>query len=61
MGLIVKEPDGDHVITPFGSLLLRQITGLEFISKHRYYFSSHALGRIPPSTSAASASSKASS
>jgi predicted transcriptional regulator len=47
VGLTVKDPDGLHALTPYGMLALRQLTGLEFVSRHGNYFSTHALEGLP--------------
>jgi predicted transcriptional regulator len=46
--LVLKDPDGRYNITPYGRLVLKQLSGLEFISHHGDYFSSHTLESLPP-------------
>ena len=48
VGLTEKDVDGLHRLTPYGELALKQLKGLEFISQHSDYFTSHTLARIPP-------------
>lgn len=48
VGLTEKDVDGLHHLTPYGELALKQLKGLEFISQHSDYFTSHTLARIPP-------------
>jgi len=45
--LAAKNPNGQYYISPFGNLLLSQLTGTKFIVKNRQYFTSHILDRIP--------------
>lgn len=45
--LTTKDPDGLNRLTLFGRLTLRQLSGLEFVSRHREYFSSHTLAGLP--------------
>jgi predicted transcriptional regulator len=47
MGLTMKEPDGLHRLTPYGRLVLRLLPGLEFVSRHREYFTTHTLSGLP--------------
>ena len=46
--LIRKDADGLHHLTVYGWLILRQLQGVGFTSKHRNYFTSHTLDRLPP-------------
>lgn len=46
--LVEKDADGLHHPTPYGKLVIKQLTGLEFVSRHNEYFSSHTLGGLPP-------------
>lgn len=48
IGLTLKDPDGNHHITPYGRLVLAQLAGLEFATKNRDYFSTHLHERLPP-------------
>jgi predicted transcriptional regulator len=47
VGVASKEADGHYRIKPFGRLFLSLLQGEEFISKHREYFNSHSLARLP--------------
>jgi len=47
VGLTVKDPEGFYRITTFGSLALRQMSGIEFTSLHRDYFREHSLDDLP--------------
>lgn len=47
VGLAYRDPDGLYHISNFGKVLLKQLTGLEFISKYTDYFNSHSLMDIP--------------
>ena len=42
-----KDAEGLHHITAYGRLVVRQLQGLGFTSRHRGYFASHVLDRIP--------------
>ncbi len=46
-GLTTRRTDGLLELTPYGELVLRQLNAVEFTSKHREYFSSHALNGLP--------------
>jgi predicted transcriptional regulator len=46
VGLIKKDVDGLH-LDFFGELILKQLEGLKFSSKHQSYFASHSLSEIP--------------
>jgi predicted transcriptional regulator len=45
--LVEKRSDTTYGITEFGKLVLHQSLNLEFISKHREYFMSHDVWRLP--------------
>lgn len=45
--LVEKGADGLHCLTPYGELILRQLPGLEFTSRHRDYFREHTLTNLP--------------
>jgi DNA-binding transcriptional ArsR family regulator len=47
MGLTMKEPEGLHHLTPYGRLILKLLPGLEFVSRHREYFTTHTLAGLP--------------
>ena len=46
-GLVGKNFDGHHSLTPFGSLALVNNSAHEFTSRHREYFMKHDLSVIP--------------
>ena len=48
MQLVEKNQDGLYIITSYGELILQLTPGLEFITKHRSYFNTHTLSKIPP-------------
>ena len=47
VGLTVKDVNGFHHVSPLGKLVLKQLPGLEFVSKHTDYFTTHSLDRLP--------------
>lgn len=46
--LVRRQPDGTYAITEYGKLVLQLTSSLEFVSRHRDYFSTHDIMRIPP-------------
>ncbi|UCD45434.1 MAG: DUF1724 domain-containing protein, partial [Candidatus Bathyarchaeota archaeon] len=46
-GLISKNAEGNYRLTPYGSMIWRLHPGHEFITKHRDYFISHTLSKLP--------------
>jgi predicted transcriptional regulator len=46
-GLIAKNVTGRYNVTSYGKLVMKQLPGLEFISKHRDYFNSHSVTHLP--------------
>ena len=48
-GLTLKDPEGLHHLTPYGTLVLRQLGSTGFVSQHRDYFINHTLGSFPNS------------
>ena len=46
-GLTTRRSDGLLELTPFGGLLLRQLSTLRFTSKHRDYFTEHVMDALP--------------
>jgi predicted transcriptional regulator len=46
-GLTTRRSDGLLELTPFGGLLLRQLSTLRFTSKHRDYFTEHVMDGLP--------------
>lgn len=47
VGLTRRDSDGLYHINNFGTVLLAQLKGVEFITRHRDYFTSHSLTGIP--------------
>jgi predicted transcriptional regulator len=45
--LISKNGDGKYILTPFGDVILFELTKLKFLTKHNRYFSNHDLSIIP--------------
>ena len=45
--LIERNNEGSYEITQYGELVLQLTQGLTFISKHRDYFNSHSLDKVP--------------
>lgn len=45
--LITKDGDGRYSLTPFGSIILHEVSNLGFLTKHNQYFSTHDLSVIP--------------
>lgn len=45
--IIEKQPDGSYTLTSYGKLFLHFFPTLEFISKHRQYFLTHDVWRLP--------------
>src|SRR6185503_10001377 len=46
-GLIEKDPEGVFSLTTFGSTIIKQIPTLNYLAKHKDYFSEHVLGELP--------------
>lgn len=46
--LVARQPDGTFAIAEYGKLVIQLSSSLEFVSKHRDYFSTHDLMRLPP-------------
>ncbi len=47
VGLTRRDSNGLYHLTPYGRLVLRQVEGLKFVSKHKDYFSLHSAGHLP--------------
>lgn len=47
VGLTLKDPYGNHHITPYGRLILKQLSGLEFATNNRDYFLTHLHEHLP--------------
>ena len=45
--LVQRQPEGSYTIAPYGKLVLQLSSSLEFVFKHREYFSTHDLSRLP--------------
>lgn len=45
--LIRRLPDGAYTATPYGRLVLQMSPSLEFVSRHREYFATRDLSRLP--------------
>jgi predicted transcriptional regulator len=45
--VVSKDGSGAYWLTPFGDLVLSQIQGLSFASRHRDYFKAHVLSDLP--------------
>ena len=45
--LVQKKPEGTYAITEYGLLILQFSAFLEFIHKHRQYFATHNVRRLP--------------
>jgi predicted transcriptional regulator len=45
--LVQKQPEGTYAITGYGKLVLHLCSSFEFASKHREYFLTHDVWRIP--------------
>lgn len=46
-GLLLKDQKGFHQLTSYAELLLRQLEGLNFVSRYKGYFRKHSLAQIP--------------
>ncbi len=46
--LVQKQPDGSFTISEYGKLVMQLSSSLEFIPKHKDYFSTHDIMRLPP-------------
>lgn len=45
--LVQRQPDGAFAISEYGKLVIQLSSSLEFISKHKDYFSTHDIMRLP--------------
>jgi len=45
--LVQRQPDGTFALAEFGKLVLQASSSLSFISKHKDYFSTHDVTRLP--------------
>jgi predicted transcriptional regulator len=46
-GLVERDSTGVFSLTTFGSMIVRQIPSMDFLSKNKVYFSDHNFGEIP--------------
>jgi len=47
-GLIKKDSDGSFALTPYGRIMVQQLTPFEFLNKYKDYFSEHFPVDLPP-------------
>jgi predicted transcriptional regulator len=47
IGVTCKDGDGKYQLTLYGTLILHQIRGIDFTSRHARYFSEHTLDALP--------------
>jgi predicted transcriptional regulator len=45
--LVERGTDGLYGITPFGTVVLTELSGLEFVSRNKEYFANHDASRLP--------------
>ena len=45
--LVEKQPEGTYAITEYGKLVLQLSASLEFVSKHKQYFTKHDISSLP--------------
>lgn len=45
--LVQRQPNGKFTLAEFGKLVFQLLSSLEFVSKHREYFSAHDITRLP--------------
>jgi predicted transcriptional regulator len=45
--LITKDSEGKYILTPFGGIILFELSKLKFFTKHNQFFSTHDLSVIP--------------
>jgi predicted transcriptional regulator len=46
--LVQKQPEGTYATTQYGKLVLQLSSSLEFVFKHKQYFLTHDVWRLPP-------------
>jgi predicted transcriptional regulator len=46
-GLVERDSKGVFSLTTFGSMIVRQIPSMDFLSRNKEYFSDHNFGEIP--------------
>lgn len=47
VGLTRRDAEGIYHINEFGKIILAQLKGVEFVTKHRDYFNHHSLAHLP--------------
>ncbi|MDF1540833.1 MAG: ArsR family transcriptional regulator, partial [Candidatus Thorarchaeota archaeon] len=47
-GLVHRQPDGAYATSHFGKLVLQLSSSIDFIARHREYFSTHDILKLPP-------------
>jgi len=45
--LVQRQPDGSFAISEYGKIVMQLSSSLEFVSKHKDYFSTHDIMRLP--------------
>lgn len=45
--LIIKDGDGRYSLTPFGGIILQELSSLRFVTKNNLYFSTHDFSAVP--------------
>ena len=48
VGLVLKEPSGLYMVSPYGVLVLKLLEGVMFLAKNQEFFSSYDTSFIPP-------------
>lgn len=46
--LVQRQPEGSYAITLYGKLLLQLSSSFEFVFRHKEYFLSHDIWKLPP-------------
>jgi predicted transcriptional regulator len=46
-GLILKDSDGQHMLTPYGKVVVELLPSLTFLHNHREYFLEHDISDLP--------------
>jgi len=46
--LVERQPEGSYTITQYGKLVLHLSSSIDFVFKHRRYFLTHDVWRLPP-------------
>lgn len=45
--LVQRLPEGPYTITPYGILVLQLTSSMDFVAKHKDYFATHSVSRLP--------------